>query len=632
MLASKAVVFTHLPVPIDGQPYVYTRKMIFRLIRRVLPHFKAYLRCRNIGLVYVYVDTGIRLTLRHLLKETGVIQFTIAELEFEQNTRNCLKLAVDKAVAELSKEPDSSFKLSSAPHFQFIGLPHLLTLIHSLYRIDPGLIYDLGGSQGQFTYDSPKFVEAIIRLVRGIFLPHSQFPIFRFDEDVKVNEVAIGRLLEHARAIMDGDDQTYWFFSGGYGRLGKDIDPVDDFAIRLHWLADRHTRTLSNQGWCFVRDLGEIGATQIPSDRPLSDYMNGWLKTHRSGASANRAQQQVISGAGLFMSLPAIQTLPPFMNFHLLITWIDDHLKRRLHEVLGHLAPPPEDVEHIGETLFSQNRHPNGITDGDIKWAKDYYFERLLSGCIMHALITTADGEMGKLAQAVDEVLQLGRLTIDEEDLRHSLQDVATMAALSVLDLWAHADYGSALLSNWAKDMVHRITSWRFYAEEFREPSGKELIGLALRLRQAQDPLSRHLLDQFLVESQQQVQDYSGSAPLSDLLKNIMVEGLNRGLESPDLLNEAATAGVRLTEQIRRLQQTMPTGEDLIRLNRLILEEAYPDELPKHLVGGIVNNSISYVHLVRRWYQYVGAIQKLAPVHAYWLFRPVEEHEDDPEK
>jgi hypothetical protein len=632
MLASKAVIFTHMPIPMEGQLHAYTARMANKLIRRIKPYLKAYLLCKNIGLVYVYVDTGMRLTLQHLAESADTLQFPIAELEFEQNTRNCLELAVDKAIDELQNS-DPSFTLSSAPKIYFIGLPHLLTLIHSLYRIDAGLLRDLAGGEQRFTYDSPKFVEAVIRLVRGAHAVHVQYPIFRIDEDVIVNETAIGLLLEEARKVLQGGPDLYSFFSGGYGKPQASPDPVNDYAVRLAWLVDRSNHTLSSQAMCFLRDLGEFGATQVSADQLPSSAMSNFLLEKRGGYRVRRATQQVISGAGLFISRLAIRTLPPFMNFRTLITWIDDHLKRRLHEVLGHIDPDdPDNTEHIDNVLFRQDRHPNGISDDDIKWAKDVYFERLLSGCIMHALITTPDGKTGELAAAIEGVLQQGhKMTFDEENLRKRLEKVATDTAHSVLAIWGSADYGSAILSQWAQNMSRRIGSWLFQVGDLKKPKH-----LAIKLRDSQDTLSKYLREQFsedtkqLLEAEdtkQLLEAYDGSLPQPESLQSILgalVEQLNQVIEGPSLYDKGCVEQVGLAPQIERLIKQTPRGEDLIHLNRLLLEEAYPREIAGTLISNIVNDAISYIHLVSRWPQYVDAIAKLTPVHAYWLFRNVE--------
>lgn len=616
MLASKAVIFTHMPIPLHGQPTSYTASMARKLTDRIKPYIKAYLLCKNIGLVYVYVDTGVRLTLEHLSEATDTLKFSIAELEFEQNTRNCLKLAVDKAISDLYRDPNCSFDLSSAPKFQFIGLPHLYTLIHSLYRIDRTLLEELAGRDQRFTYDSPKFVEAVIRLARGSDPIHAPYPIFRIDEDVEINETAIGLLLDEAREAMQ--NMALAFFSGGYGRYNEPLDPVNDYAIRLHWLVDRNTHTLTNQARCFLRDLGECGATQVATDSPLSNAMADFIQKRRKGKSANRVSQQVISGAGLFMSRKAIRTLPPFMNFRTLVTWIDDHLKRRLHEVLGHINPPNDDIEHVDNALFIQNRHKGGITDEDIEWARNVYFERLLSGCILHTLITTPEGEKGVLAVEVETVIQSERMTLDEEDLRKRLTETAIDTATSVLHIWKRADYGSAMLSQWADDMSQRIFSPLFYMDDLKDPAL-----LVRKLLAAKDPLSQFLREEFSTETQQQIEAFDGSASPTEALQEALIRELNKLLKGISLFDERRFAKIKLTRQIQILVKQKPEGDDLIRLNRLLLEEAYPQEISRDLISNIINDSISYIRLVSRWYQYVGAIEKLTPIHAYWLFRKV---------
>ncbi|GEM_PF-1762622 len=673
MLASKAVIFTHLPVSADENPYVYTAEMTDKLKARVLPYIKAYLLCKNIGLVYVYVDTGVRLTLRHLREQTDTLLFPIGELEFEQSTRNCLKLAVNEAIDKLSGNP--KFNLSLAPKIQFIGLPHLFSLIHSLYSINQDLLRDLAGSEERFTYDSPKFVEAVIRLVRGIG-DHAQYPIFRIDEDVKVNEAAIGLLLEQTK--IAGNVGNTSFFSGGYGGH-KSFEPVNDYAVRLHWLVDLKTCDLSTEGRCFIRDLGELGATQVHRTQPLSNSMLKFLKDKRGGNSINRTSQQVISGAGLFMSRSAIRQLPPFMNFRTLITWIDDHLKRRLHEVLGHISP--ERIEHIQEALFIQDRHERNpgtripiITNKDIKWAKDTYFERLLSGCIMHALITKPNGTMGELAVEVNHVLRTRSIGFDKEELRKKLKDVAYKAATLVLSIWQEADYGNTLLSCWAADMSQQIGSSQFTTSNLMHP-----VKLAIKLKEGTDPVTTYIRSQFtpataellnryiipqspdplplrsLVDEIRSVIKQSAlyqAEQLKDLrrhfisvtdkllntyttlqypdpaLLNALINELNNLLTNPKLYQKKRFSKVLLSEETQNLINQQPKRgkmkrEDQIRLNRLLLEDTYPNEISKNLIDSIVSDAISYIYLVSRWDQYVTAVGMLQEQHAYWLFRTV---------
>jgi len=424
------------------------------IITSVLRYYKAYLKCENIGLVYVYVDAGVRQILDHLFKGSKKINLDINELAFEQTVRNILKMAVEQALRDLSNE-NPSFNPRNAPKFQFIGLPHLANLIASLYRIKPELVKSLAG-KNTFTYDAPKFVEAVIRLARSNDPLLSGNPVLRFDQDVEVNQESIDALLNK---IQNSIIRRYGFsfFSGGYGRLDGVKDPINDYAVRCHWLADivkyanEPPYYLIPNGERFLRDIGEFGATSIPNSKNISpstamkDYLD------RPGInSTNRDSEQVISGAGLYMSRTAILRLPPFMNFENNIIWVDDHLKRRLHEVIGDLATA--DLEHVEGSLFPQDRYPEGvgIQLNDREWAQSAYFYRLVSGCILHALITNRTGQLGELARFVETFLNTQRKK-DPSRLEQSFMQVARKTVDDLLEIWINADYGNAILSDWAK-------------------------------------------------------------------------------------------------------------------------------------------------------------------------------------
>lgn len=56
---------------------------------------------------------------------------------------------------------------------------------------------------------------------------------------------------------------------------------------------------------------------------------------------------------------------------------------------------------------------------------------------------------------------------------------------------------------------------------------------------------------------------------------------LNRLLEGPSIYNPQRFAKVTLSDETRRLLEKNPTGSELVRLNRLLLESAYPVELTR---------------------------------------------------
>jgi hypothetical protein len=117
------------------------------------------------------------------------------------------------------------------------------------------MISDLAGEDGAFTYDSPKFVEAVIRLARGANPAHGVYPVLRFDEDVDVNEAAIDSLLGRVSFATQSNLYDCSFFSGGYGSE-KGLVPVNDFAVRLVGRWQRYVNAIQglnsiNAYWLF---------------------------------------------------------------------------------------------------------------------------------------------------------------------------------------------------------------------------------------------------------------------------------------------------------------------------------------------------------------------------------------------
>ena len=118
--------------------------------------------------------------------------------------------------------------------------------------------------------------------------------------------------------------------------------------------------------------------------------------------------------------------------------------------------------------------------------------------------------------------------------------------------------------------------SSEFYPYTFKEPAG-----FAVKLRDAGDPLSKYIREQFPAETQQLLEAYNESHPPSDSLQTALVTELNQLLIGESLYKEERFVQAKLTKKVQKLIENNPGGEDLIRLNRLLLEEAYPKEIAK---------------------------------------------------
>jgi len=119
-------------------------------------------------------------------------------------------------------------------------------------------------------------------------------------------------------------------------------------------------------------------------------------------------------------------------------------------------------------------------------------------------------------------------------------------------------------------------------ASDLKDPSG-----LAIQLRADRDSLSKHLRQQFSSETLRLLDKYEGTGPVAEPLHQAMVKELNAAIQGPWLYSEQNFAGVGLSERtsknIENLLDKTPEerekeleGGNLISLNKVLLQEAYP--------------------------------------------------------
>lgn len=142
----------------------------------------------------------------------------------------------------------------------------------------------------------------------------------------------------------------------------------------------------------------------------------------------------------------------------------------------------------------------------------------------------------------------------------------------------------TSALKNLSQEVVRRIaynTPKEFAHLLFTTRDIKDLDGLATKLRDAGDPLSEHLRERFSPESRGLIDEYDGSKKASERLRDVLTGELNQIIQGVTLFDEERFARLLLSEETRKLAASNPTGTDRIRLNRQLLEEAYPLEIAK---------------------------------------------------
>jgi H+/gluconate symporter-like permease len=124
-------------------------------------------------------------------------------------------------------------------------------------------------------------------------------------------------------------------------------------------------------------------------------------------------------------------------------------------------------------------------------------------------------------------------------------------------------------------------------ASTFTAIQGKGLAGsdfsdrtaFVERLRAGADPVSRFLAAQLSPSTRQALAQSSVGQPPSAVLFDALIGDLNTALRTTSFYREDRFAGVALRARTTEMLRRNPAGDNLVRLNRLLLEDAYPASL-----------------------------------------------------
>jgi len=120
----------------------------------------------------------------------------------------------------------------------------------------------------------------------------------------------------------------------------------------------------------------------------------------------------------------------------------------------------------------------------------------------------------------------------------------------------------------------------------------KNLDGLVKTAGLHADPVSQHLWDLIAAaatypNAKQWVANTDFNAPLDTKSRQQFVTLLNLVVQNGSIYDETAFAKVKLASKTSDLMKKQPTGDDLLKLNRMLLYDAYPDLVnPDGAAGG----------------------------------------------
>jgi hypothetical protein len=140
-------------------------------------------------------------------------------------------------------------------------------------------------------------------------------------------------------------------------------------------------------------------------------------------------------------------------------------------------------------------------------------------------------------------------------------------------------DWGFGNLMHWESDGLDGGKTPEFSAANLKDPH--RFANKLLEASNKSDPLSIFLQGKLSQEEKDELSRLVKDDPaVSNPAKARILAGLlNRAAASGSIYKEAHLAPVHLHEETRPLVQLTLCGAELVRLNRRLLEEAYPEEL-----------------------------------------------------
>lgn len=109
------------------------------------------------------------------------------------------------------------------------------------------------------------------------------------------------------------------------------------------------------------------------------------------------------------------------------------------------------------------------------------------------------------------------------------------------------------------------------------------------KLKGAADPLSAHLREKFAPAARAMLDNYDPGRPPPKALAEALSDVLNRALGDRSFYEKERFAHLQLESEAEKVLGLNPQGENLNLVNRVLLERAYPDDLPRLAQTGIAN-------------------------------------------
>jgi predicted RND superfamily exporter protein len=116
-------------------------------------------------------------------------------------------------------------------------------------------------------------------------------------------------------------------------------------------------------------------------------------------------------------------------------------------------------------------------------------------------------------------------------------------------------------------------------ASTFSADDITNLPSLVKKLTARQDPVSAFVSDRLDLAARTLLASYHGTNAEADEVESVLAKNLNRIITGPLIYETARFQSVSLRPKTEELLKTRPQSQDLIRLNQMLLQDAYPEDI-----------------------------------------------------
>ena len=413
--------------------------------------------------------------------------------------------------------------------------------------------------------------------------------------DLSTFEEALRRL-EERHADTGANHATHWVLSASVGRKDEAVRLARDYAYPPKTARDV-VRLASAYASLGLLEEALKFLQQYASGLGYSEDV--WL-TYANVALAAKSWEQLRRVALQVRQLPALQSQLRLLSYY--YEGHADHATQRKDSALrafeqaaasdfsspaqalsvaksviglGYAAPARTLLERMEMTLTNNLDYWDTVANAaDMLRDSDLLLKAARAGYNLQPnSAVRANRYAGALVIAVDQPEEAVRMTFD---LYSRLPDrVAT-----------RINYSLALLQNLRPDDAARILDSLAARYEggfstFSVDDFANLPVLASKLKETTRAVDRYVADRLSTATKEALLNYQGGGSDPAALQTALVQDLNSIISGPSIYDAQRFLGVALRSATQQFPSQNPQGVSLLRLNRLLLEDAYPLELSR---------------------------------------------------